>query len=177
MSPTAKEAAKTAPGVNALALSLQEFQTRLDQYLTMRTDFSNKLTPLTLTADAAILAERQSSLAAAIKTARANAKRGDLIPAPVAELIATTVREDFKRRNPTAKVGVFVEVPDNTAASLINKTYPADLALPTVPPLLLGNLPKLPDNLQYRFVGHDVAILDGDLQIVIDYIARALPPH
>lgn len=172
-----RAAAPTPPGINALAVSLQEFQTRLNDYLEMRTAFSNKLTPLTPTDDAARLASRQESLATSVKMARAKAKRGDLIPPLVAELIATTVREDFKRRNPTAKVGVFEEVPDNSAASLINKTYPAELALPTVPPLLLGNLPRMPDNLQYRFVGHDVAILDGDLQIVIDYVPRVLPPH
>jgi hypothetical protein len=178
MPPAQKEAsASTPPGVNALAVSLQEFKTRLDQYIRMRADFSSKLKPLLPTDDAATLAARQESLATAIKMARAKAKRGDLIPPRVAQLIATSVREDFKRRNPTAKVGVFEEVPDTSAASLINKTYPAELALPTVPPLLLGNLPTLPDNLQYRFVGRDVAILDGDLQIVIDYVPRVLPPH
>jgi hypothetical protein len=35
----------------------------------------------------------------------------------------------------------------------------------------------LPDNLQYRFFGRLVAILDGDVQIIIDYVADALPPH
>jgi hypothetical protein len=170
-------AATTPPGVNSLAVSLQEFQTRLDHYLEMRKNFSNKLRPLRPTDDGAALAARQESLAASVKMARAEAKRGDLIPPLVAQLIATTVRQDFKRRNPTAKMGVFEEVPANTAASLINKTYPAELALPTVPPLLLGKLPKLPDNLQYRFVGRDTAILDGDLQIVIDYVPSVLPPH
>jgi hypothetical protein len=44
-----------------------------------------------------------------------------------------------------------------------------------MPPLLLGKLPKLPDNLQYRFVARDVVILDGDVQVVIDYIPGVLP--
>jgi len=60
---------------------------------------------------------------------------------------------------------------------VINKTYPADAALPTVPPLLLSELPRLPDNLQYRFFGRHVAILDGDVQIILDFVADALPPH
>jgi hypothetical protein len=162
-------------GVNPQAASLQEFQTRLDQYFELRNSLSKKLQPLSPTPNAAELERRQEALAAAIRRARTQAKRGDLIPPAVAQLIATIVRDDFQRRNPTAKMGVFEEVAARKGASLINKSYPADQALPTVPPLLLMNLPKLPDNLQYRFVGRDIVILDGDLQVVVDYIPTLLP--
>ena len=60
---------------------------------------------------------------------------------------------------------------------VINRTFPEDAALPTVPPLLLSKLPQLPDNLQYRFFGRHLVILDADTQIIIDYVANALPPH
>jgi hypothetical protein len=165
------------PVVNAQAAALQEFQTRLDAYLKLRSQLAGRLKPLSQTPSAVELAGRQEAQAASMKAARVHAKQGDLIPPLVAQLIVKTVREDFQRRNPTAKMGVFEEVPAVKGASLINKTYPADAALPTVPALLLQNLPRLPDNLQYRFVGRDVVILDGDLQVVIDYIARVLPPH
>lgn len=163
--------------VNGHAAALQDFQTRLDKYLDLRTTLAGKLQPISQTTNAAELARRQDALAAAMKTARAHAKRGDLIPWPVAQFVARAVRDDFQRRNPSAKMGVFEEVPAKKGASLINKSYPADDALPTVPPLLLMNLPKLPDNLQYRFVGRDVVILDGDLQLVVDDIPGVLPPH
>jgi hypothetical protein len=165
------------PKVNAQGAAQAEFQARLDRYLTLRSSLAGKLKPLSPTPDAADLASRQELLAAAIKKARATAKRGDLIPPLVAQLIATTVREDFQRRNPTAKVGVFEEVPERSGASLINRTFPAADALATVPPLLLRNLPMLPDNLQYRFSGSDVVILDGDVQVIIDYVPRVLPAH
>ena len=161
--------------VNPQAVSLQEFQTRLDRYLALRNSLSGKLKPLSSTPNADELASRQDALAAAMKAARMHAKRSDLVPWPAAQLIAKIVRDDFKRRNPAAKMGVFDEVPAVKGASLINKTYPADAALPTAPPLLLMNLPKLPDNLQYRFVGRDVVLLDGDLQLVVDYIPNVIP--
>ncbi len=44
-----------------------------------------------------------------------------------------------------------------------------------MPPLLLSKLPQLPDNLQYRFFGRHLVILDGDTQIIIDYVANVLP--
>ena len=165
------------PKVNSQAAALQEFQKRLDQYLELRSALAGKLKPLSTTPSAAELGARQDALAAGIKTARANAKRGDLIPPGATQVIAAAVRDDFKRRNPTARMGVFEEVPAKPGASLVNRTYPASDPLPTVPPLLLMNLPRLPDNLQYRFAGRDVVILDADVQVVIDYIQNVLPPH
>jgi hypothetical protein len=168
---------RQATSDDAQAEALQEFQTRMEQYLDMREHFSRTLQPLSTAPDGAELTTRQGALAAAIKNARARARRGDLLPRQLAQQIATTVRHDFQRRNPTAKMGVFEEAPETPGSSLINRTYPPGDALPPVPPLLLMNLPKLPDNLQYRLVARDLVILDGDLRVVLDYIARVLPVH
>ena len=162
--------------VNPQAAALQEFQNRLNAYLKLREEFGRRLGSLSPTASSAELTARQESLAAALKTARKTAKQGDLIPAPVAALIAKIVVEDFHLRNPQLKQATLEEVPIR-ARPVINRTYPADAALPTVPPLLLKKLPLLPDNLQYRFFGRHVVILDGDTQIIVDYIADVLPPH
>src|SRR5688500_8527920 len=160
----------TAPvgqGVNVQAAAMQDFQKRLDAYLELRAMLGRKLTPLSPTADAAELAARQEALASALRTARATAKQGDLIPKRVAAQIADTFVADYRRRNTSARRGELEEVP-TAARPAINKTYPTQAALPTVPPLLLANLPRLPDNLQYRFYGRHVVILDGDAQIIID---------
>jgi hypothetical protein len=162
--------------VNAQALALQDFQTRLKAYLALREELSRKLKPLSSTPSATELTARQDSLANAVKAARATAKRGDLVPALVAEQIATTIADDFRRRNTVATKGTLKEVPV-AAVPQVNKVYPPGDAMPTVPPLLLKNLPQLPDNLQYRFFGRSIVILDGDLQLIADVIPGVLPPH
>lgn len=162
--------------VNTQAAALQDFQLRLDAYLELRAALIGELKPLAETSNAAELAGRQAALAAALKKARAGAMPGDLVPAGVAAQIATTIRDDFARRSAADERATFSEVP-NAPKPAINRTYPADAALPTMPPLLLGNLPRLPDNLQYRFYGRHVLLLDGDAQIIVDYIANVLPPH
>ncbi len=84
------------------------------------------------------MAARQDALAAAIKTRPSHGDRGDLIPPLVGPADRREVRADFKRRNPTAKDGASSRrFRHSRGASLINKIYPADEALPTVPPLLL----------------------------------------
>ena len=74
------------------------------------------------------------------------------------------------------KQAALKEVPAAAVPS-VNKVYPPGDAMPTVPPLLLKNVPKLPDNLQYRFFGRSIVILDGDLQLIADVIPGVLPPH
>jgi hypothetical protein len=162
--------------VNAQAAGMEEFQKRLNAYLALRESLSDKVKALSPTPDSAELTSRQEALAAAMKAARADAKPGDLIPKEVAEQIAAAVAADRKRRKPVAKAATLAEAPPLPAPA-INRTYPADVALPTVPPLLLAQLPKLPDNLQYRFYGRHIVILDGDLQIITDYVSNVLPPH
>jgi hypothetical protein len=60
---------------------------------------------------------------------------------------------------------------------VINKVYPAPEELTTMPPLVLANLPRLPDNLQYRYYGRSVVLFDGDLHIIVDFVPGVLPPH
>ena len=185
--PLRSEAQKPAPqksgvtearqaSLSDVAAAQAEFQKRMAAYLTLREELSRKVKPLSTTADSGELTVRQETLAAAMKSARQHAKPGDLIPPLVAKQIAETVAADLRRRKATTRQATLEEVPD-TVRPAINKTYPASAALPTVPALLLADLPKLPDNLQYRFYGRHVVLLDGDLQIIADFVANALPPH
>jgi hypothetical protein len=156
--------------------SLQDFERRLVDYLNLRRALSDRLMPLAPTADARELASRQADLAAALRAARAAAKPGDLVPPAVATWIHALILEDFMKRSAADERATFTEVPA-AARPAINRTYPSNAALPTVPPLLLLRLPRLPDNLQYRFYGRHLVLLDGDVQIIVDYIANVLPPH
>lgn len=161
---------------DAQKAAVQNFQKRLKDYVDLRTKLARELKPLAPTASASELAARQESLAAAIRTTRKTARKGDLIPTDVASLLRTVVADDFRARKPEARQAAFNEVTDGVPPT-INRTYPANAALPTVPPLLLAKLPALPDNLQYRFLGRHLVLLDGDTQIIIDYVDNALPPH
>ena len=164
------------PEANAQAAALAEFQKRLQDYINLRAELGRKLQPLASTADSAELTARQDTLAAAIREARKGAKPGDLIPTRVAGQIRTAVAADFRRRNADVKRAVFEEVPEGVSPA-INKTMPDNTALATVPPLLLNQLPVLPDNLQYRFMARHIVVMDGDTRIIVDFILNVLPPH
>jgi hypothetical protein len=172
----AQKPAAGAPQTNPQAEALAGFQERLQKYLELREQMADKLKPLAQTSNAAELTTRQESVAAALRDVRKNAKPGDLIPTRVAGQIRTIVAAYFRGKDAATKRAVFEEVPEHLRPA-INKTMPDTAALATVPPGLLNNLPRLPDNLQYRFVGRHIVLLDGDTRLIMDYILNVLPAH
>jgi hypothetical protein len=174
--PLAAQTQKPTVQSDEQTAALKEFEKRLNGYVAMRAKLAKELKPLSPTPSASDLAARQESLAAALRLSRKMAKQGDLIPTSVASQLRNVVKADFQQRKPDVRQAAFSEVAD-AGTPIINRTYPAKAALPTVPPLLLAKLPVLPDNLQYRFIDRHLVILDGDTQLIIDYVSNVLPPH
>ena len=57
----------------------------------------------------------------------------------------------------------------------VNDTYPEKLPLQTTPPTLLLNLPKLPEELDYRVVGNNLVLRDVEANLIVDFIPQAIP--
>jgi hypothetical protein len=58
----------------------------------------------------------------------------------------------------------------------VNEAFPAGVAV-LRPPKLVGALPPLPAELEYRVVGRDLALVDLRANLVVDVLRRALPPR
>jgi hypothetical protein len=56
----------------------------------------------------------------------------------------------------------------------INRTDPEERPLSTVPPNVLAVLPGLPDDIQYRFVGRHLILLDTRASVILDWIPYAI---
>ena len=57
----------------------------------------------------------------------------------------------------------------------VNGRYPDDVPISTVPPQVLQTLPKLTEDLEYRFINDNLIILDSHAHVIADYIEDALP--
>jgi hypothetical protein len=44
-----------------------------------------------------------------------------------------------------------------------------------MPPQLLDKLPAMPEELEYRFIGSTLVILDPHAHLILDFVLRALP--
>ena len=56
----------------------------------------------------------------------------------------------------------------------VNAAYPAKVPLQSTPPSLLLNLPKLPPELEYRVVGHDLILRDIEANLIVDFIVNVV---
>jgi hypothetical protein len=52
----------------------------------------------------------------------------------------------------------------------VNSRYPDEIPVSTIPPQLLEGLPKLPEEMEYRFVGNDLILMDTHAHIIADFV-------
>ena len=59
----------------------------------------------------------------------------------------------------------------------VNQAYPDGLPLQSMPPSLLLNLPRLPKELEYRFVGRELILRDIPANLIVDVIPDLTEPQ
>jgi len=118
---------------------------------------------------------RQNALADALRSRlRPNAKPGDIFTPNVATDIQATIQSAFgspKRDLLLDDLAEQNQTPPRTTAPEINQRVEA----PRVPPRLIELLPPLPKQLEYDFAGPTLILRDVDADVVVDFIANALP--
>lgn len=115
----------------------------------------------------------EDSLAARLQAARRDAKPGNIF-GDAASHFRHIIEHDTETRGIRDAYAAMEEVPAQSPPA-VNAIYPEKAALATVPPLILVNLPRLPDGLEYRFMGRDLILRDRDANIIVDFVPGAVP--
>jgi hypothetical protein len=147
-----------------------DFSARVWSYFELRSKLEKGLPALTVTDDPAEIRSAVRALARQIRVARAEAKQGDIF--------TPTISVEFRK-------ALILEMNANTWAAImddnpgefftqINGTYPEGKPLSTVPPNILAVLPRLPDDIQYRFLGRHLILLDTRANVILDRIPYAI---
>jgi hypothetical protein len=161
--------------VNADAQAISAFESRVKDYVELHRKLDRTLPPLKKESTPQEIDRHERALAALVQEARAEAKPGDLFTAESQIVIKRLLERVFGGADGRAlRASVMDEAPTGVKLS-VNGRYPDEVPLSTVPPQLLAGLPKLPEELEFRFVGHRLILLDVGAHIVADYIDRALP--
>jgi hypothetical protein len=153
--------------------SYKPFLDRVTQYIDLRKKLDDGLPHLKPTDEPQRVETHEQLLAARIKAARSSAKPGDIF-GTAGTAIKAAIRDDTETRSIGDIHAAMQEVPPRSAPA-VNATYPEKAALATVPPLLLLRLPRLPDGLEYRFLGRDLILHDTTANIVVDILREAAP--
>jgi len=165
--------ATTQQTVNPTAAEVKAFLDRVNAYAEMRKKLESGLTPLEPSDRTSGVEQHRTALAERIRAARRGARPGDLF-GEAAQLFKEVLDRDRRTRGPRDTGASLEEVPPRSTPN-VNSTYPQRAALATVPPLVLNNLPALPDGLEYRFMGRDLILRDRESNLVVDFIPRAIP--
>ena len=162
------------PRVNADAALSVEFLKGVQAYVDLHNKLEATLPPRPEKAAPAEVEAHETALAKLIVQARSQAKQGDIFPQPV--------RAYFRRQITRALAGpegraIRQSLTEENPARVqlrVNSRFPDGIPLTTLPPEILGALPKLPEHLEYRFIGARLVLLDLHAQLVVDYIDGAL---
>jgi hypothetical protein len=159
--------------VNPDAEAMAQFSKRVAAYLTLQKKVEATLPSQKETDDPARIKAHVSSLAEGIRSARADAKAGDCFSG-ASDQFRRIIRQDAQERSVRDAFAAMQEVPTRTPPR-VNASYPETAALATVPPLILQRLQRLPDGVEYRFMGRDLILRDTKANLIVDVLPGAVP--
>ncbi|MEQ1757562.1 MAG: hypothetical protein ABL986_04535 [Vicinamibacterales bacterium] len=155
--------------------AVADFQQALGTYVELRSKVTARIKPVPNDGTPAEIDDNQRQISQAIVGARAGARPGAIFgPAAQAYIRARLLAEFRRPDGPAVRSSILDENPVGTPVR-INGPYPDGIPLSSMPPHVLDVLPKLPEDLEYRFVGDRLILFDNHAHLVIDYIDRALP--
>src|SRR5262245_36689878 len=187
---TATKEKAAGQNANPDALILADFQKRIDTYMAIHKDASKDAPPRKETNNPAEIKAAQDALGAKIRAARADAKAGDIMtpeiqnkfrrvmypvvtsPAPqgtAGREVKKDIKEELKENSEERK-----EEGGKPVVLKVNASYPEDTPLPTTPPQVPMNLPKLPEQLEYRIIGKNLIIRDVEANIIVDFVPNVI---
>jgi hypothetical protein len=156
--------------VEIWADTVADFTNRVSAYSELRSRLESRLPAVTVTDDVGQLRRGRRSLGQAIRDARPGAVQGEFFTATTSaqfQLVLAGIMD--------AKMwAVIMDENPGTFGHDIDGTYPDGKTFSTVPGLVLAQLPELPNDIQFRFVGRDLILYDVRANTIIDRMPDAI---
>ncbi|MBA2305762.1 MAG: hypothetical protein H0W08_24450 [Acidobacteria bacterium] len=176
-SPAAAPSTKRVVGPlsDADAKALKTMNDRMKSYLEIHTKLEAGLPELPKDPSPEQIDKNQRLFEQKMRAARASAKRGEIFTPEAETVIKRLLAAVF-----TTSQGkeLMASIMDEYPAGLkltVNGRYPDAIPVSTVPPEILQTLPKLPEDMEYRFIGRHMILLDTHAHVIADLIENALP--
>jgi hypothetical protein len=161
--------------VNPDAKALAGFLQRVNQYVALHQRLENSLPHLSKESSPQEIDKHQRALGQLIQQERRGAKPGDIFTPESEAVIKRLLTKVFGGPDgPALKASIMDEnpgIPDLKA----NQRYPDTVPLSTIPPQVLQGLPRLPEEMEFRFIGNTLILMDVHAHIITDLIPNAFP--
>lgn len=160
--------------VNPDAAVIADFVKRVDAYAALHKKLEGTLPALPKQTTPQQMDAHERALAKLIQEGRATAKQGDLFTPGMQRLVRRLHAPVFTGR---AGAQIKAEITDKeykgTVKLAVNGRYPDEVPVSTMPPQVLQALPKLPEELEYRFVLTSLILFDPHAHIIPDFVEHA----
>ena len=156
-------------------VAVKRFEERVKNYMKLRNAMKSKLPKLSKDATPQQIESYRENLEAAVRNMRTGAKRGDLFNHEGSDYIRRTLKVNFTGKDRVELRNIVFEGETATVKVRVNYPYPDQAELVEMPPTVLLNLPQLPPEVTYRFVGRNLLLVDGETNLILDYMTNALP--
>jgi hypothetical protein len=174
--PSPAAAGISAEQQTADAAGFKEFTDRVKDYVKLHNSQEALLPVLKQTVLPEMIAAHQTALARKIREARPGAKPGDIFTTAAIKSFQDVIQTAMQGpRGANADATMKQGAPLTDTSLIVNQTYPDGVPYTTVPPTLLLVFPKLPDEVVYRVVVHDLVLLDLKANLVVDMIPGIIP--
>ncbi len=163
------------PLSEADAAALATMNDRLKDYVDLHLKLEGELPRLPDEATPEQIDKNQRAFEQRMRVARAGAKQGDIFT-PEAQVVIKRLLETVFGGPDGKQLQASIMDENPTAVKLaVNGRYPDAVPISTVPPQVLQTLPKLTEDLEYRFINDNLIILDSHAHVIADYISDVFP--
>jgi len=160
--------------VNADARALADVQARVAEYVALHRKLENTIFKLSKDSTPEEIDKHHRALAQLLQEARRGAKAGNIFTAPARSVIRGLLTAVFGGPDGASMRASIMDENPGLLRIRINARYPDSVPLTTMPPQVLEGLPKLPDELEYRFLGDRLILMDVHSHTIVDLIDNAL---
>lgn len=172
---TAVAAGARQPAVNVDAQILAALDKRIRDYSDLHEKLEATLPPLPKDAAPALIDEHQRALAALLQKARPDPDHGDVFGPAARALIRRLLARALSAPDGPQLHRAIMEDNPGPIRVRVNERLPDDVPRSTLPLHILQMLPKLPEAVEYRFLGRRLVLVDAHALVVVDYVDEALP--
>jgi hypothetical protein len=157
------------------ARALGTMNDRLTAYVELHRRLEATLPSVPKSATPEQIDRNQRKLEILVRDARAGAKPGDLFTPEARPVILRLLATVFGGpEGAQLKASIMDENPVGIKLA-VNGRYPDNVPISTVPPEVLQTLPQLAEDMEYRFIGDRLILMDVHAHLVADFIEDALP--
>lgn len=172
VSKTAPEAVMAPASIGSPGESVvSEFNRRVKDYVELRQQLSGTLKDVPDKATPRQVDAYQRALGALVAKARPDAKMGDLFVPEMQTFVRGLVRRVLDGPDGGKIRASLMDENPVGAKVTVNGRYPDTVPMSTMPPDVLAALPQLPEDMEYRFVGNRLVLLDVKSHLIVDMVS------